>query len=120
MRRKIVDWVIDNFSLVFIALAFVGVITLFGYAIYYESSAPTKGVVVDKTYTKEHTETTYKTVKQGKETINVPMQKYVGSQYTITIKGLNKNEKMVKYSFEVTPEEYETIQLGDTYIRKLE
>ena len=127
MGRKVVECLsdfleklVEYFELVICSLFVIGFIALFGVAIYNESIAPTKGVVVDKSYTKEHTYTTYKPVKQGKETIQVPVQKYVGTEYKITIKGLNKNEEMMKYSFEVTPEEYESIQLGDTYIRKLE
>ena len=127
MGRKVVECLsdfleklVEHFEFVICSLFVIGFIALFGVAIYNESIAPTKGVVVDKSYTKEHTYTTYKTVKQGKETIQVPVQKYVGTEYKITIKGLNKNEEMMKYSFEVTPEEYESIQLGDTYIRKLE
>ena len=127
MGRKVVECLsdfleklVEHFGLVICSLFVIGFIALFGVAIYNESIAPTKGVVVDKSYTKEHTYTTYKTVKQGKETIQVPVQKYVGAEYKITIEGLNKNEEMMKYSFEVTPEEYESIKIGDMYIRKLE
>ena len=115
-----IEKIVDNIEVFIICMIILGCAVFFGLAIYTESIAPTKGVVVDKSYTKEHTYTTYKTVKQGKETIQVPVQKYVGAEYKITIEGLNKNEEMMRYSFEVAPEEYESIQLGDTYIRKLE
>ena len=127
MGRKVVECLsdfleklVEHFEFVICSLFVIGFIALLGVAIDNESIAPTKGVVVDKGYTKEHTYTTYKTVKQGKETIQVPVQKYVGAEYKITIKGLNKNEEMMKYSFEVAPEEYESIKIGDMYIRKLE
>ena len=115
-----IEKIVDHIEVFILCMFVLGCAVFFGVAIYTESIAPTKGVVVDKDYTRGYSYTTRETVYKNGESIQVPVQKYVGTEYKITIKGLNKNEEMMKYSFEVAPEEYETIQLGDTYIRKLE
>ena len=127
MREKLVEClldflekIVDNIEVFIICMIVLGCAVFFGLAIYSESIAPTKGVVVDKDYTSGYSYTTYETMYKNSESIQVPVQKYREAEYKITIKGTNKKGEEMKYTFEVSPEEYETIQLGDTYIRKLE
>ena len=115
-----IEKIVDNIEVFILCTFGLGCAVFFGVAIYTESIAPTKGVVVDKDYTRGYSYTTRETVYKNGESIQVPVQKYREAEYKITIKGINKKGKEMKYTFEVSPEEYESIQLGDTYIRKLE
>ena len=103
-----------------VVLVILFILGTFCVGIYQAANAPSKGVVISKNYTEGYTHTTYRTVHKGEESIRVPMQEYVEPRYYITIRGVNKKGEESEYTFSVPPSEYETISLGDTYVRKLE
>lgn len=77
------------------------------------------GYVIRKDYSPEYTSTEYKYITQsdGKR-IRVPTQKYHAARYVITIKGVNSKGEEDKGVYDVTPVEYESIEIGDYYIRQ--
>ena len=87
----------------------------------YEHNAPTEGVVVEKNYKPAYIHTVYRNETNSKrETITIPMTEYEPERYYITIKGINKKGKEQEYKFQVSPSEYEKIEIGDFYIRRKE
>lgn len=98
------------------AAAFFGIIAI---GIHNETNAPTEGTVIEKKYIPEDEYTTYKTVYSNGERIRVPVKEHESEKYVVTIKGKNKKGNIVKYSFYVSESEYNEIQLGQHYVRKL-
>ena len=73
-----------------------------------------QGIVIDKQYTSEHTYTEYSVSHIGNETIKIPYQKSVAEKYKIkiqkTVDGKQKNTWV-----EVPKEEYNNLNIGDSY-----
>ena len=112
-----------NYWHAFIIGAFMlGILSLLGVAIYRSTIQPKEGVVIRKDYFPEYTTTSYTTVYQntGKTTTTtrVPVQQYHAARYQITIKGINsKGEEDLGY-YDITPEEYNNIKIGDYYTKQ--
>lgn len=103
--------VIITITIIVIATAF----SMIGYAIYEDIDYGTKqGVVVDKKYVKAYTYTTYTTTIVGKSLIQVPYQGYVPEKYKIKIEKVD-NYKTKSIWIEVIAEEYNNLNIGDSY-----
>lgn len=100
---------------------FLGMIIIFlgwliATAISNEVNRPTEGKIIAKKYEPAHTEVEWEKVKEKDHETKVPVTRYEGEKYIVTIKGINKKGNEVSYSFYVTEEEYEKLQIGDSYI----
>lgn len=93
-------------------------IAIIFFVFYRLSIQPREGVVIRKDYTPAYTTTDYNYVYKNGESIRVPMQKYHAESYTITIKGINAKGKEDTGIYNVTPEEYSRIEIGDYYIKE--
>lgn len=113
------EWIKENWKFVVISLVAIFIISIFGWGIYRSAIQPKEGVVIRKDYSPEYTSTEYKYITQsdGKR-IRVPTQKYHAARYVITIKGVNSKGEEDKGVYDVTPVEYESIEIGDYYIRQ--
>lgn len=111
--------IIDNLEVVLrvgMAIIALGIIVgMISCVVCAEVNRPSEGIVVKKRYVPAHTETEWKKVK-GKEDTKVPVSIYQDAEYIVTIRGINKKEKEVEYSFYVTPEEYDRIEIGEWYV----
>lgn len=115
VRKKVnenIELIIKGLCIIAIVAAIIG---LFGYGIYSEVNRPTEGIIISKDYEAAHTETVYKRVKVKDDYIRVPTDKVIAERYVITIKGINKKGKEVKYSFNVPAQEYNSVEIGELY-----
>lgn len=112
MKEKI-ELIIKGLCITVIVAA---IVWLVGYSIYAEVNRPTEGIIIRKDYEPAHTETVYKRVKVKDDYIRVPTDKVIPEKYVITIKGINKKGKEVKYSFNVPANAYEKAKVGELYI----
>ena len=114
-----IGWIKEYWSFVVISLVALFIVSIFGYVIYRSAIQPKEGIVIRKDYSPEYTSTDYNYVTQsdGKR-IRVPTQKYHAARYVITIKGVNSKGEEDKGVYDVTPVEYESIEIGDYYIRQ--
>lgn len=113
------EWIKENWKFVIISLVALFTISTFGYGIYRSAIQPKEGYVIRKDYYPEYTSTDYNYITQsdGKR-IRVPTQQYHAARYVITIKGVNSKGEEDKGVYDVTPVEYESIEIGDYYIRQ--
>lgn len=93
-------------------------VSLVVFAFYRASIQPRAGVVIRKDYTPAYTTTDYSYVHKSGESIRVPMQEYHPERYIITIKGTNTKGEEDTGIYDVTPDEYHAIKIGDYYIRE--
>lgn len=92
-----------------IIIAIVGILgTLIFSAVSNHRNKIDEGIIVDKQYTAEYTH--YSSDKNGGHFYKVP------DSYSFTIEG-KKDGETVKYTFEVTKEEYNRYKIGDYYKR---
>lgn len=114
-----IGWIKEYWRFVVISLVALFTISMFGYGIYRSAIQPKEGYVIRKDYYPEYTSTDYNYITQsdGKR-IRVPTQKYHAARYVITIKGVNSKGEEDKGAYDVTPVEYENIEIGDYYIRQ--
>lgn len=97
------------------SLIVFGIFGLFIYACIDEASYGIKqGIVLDKQYESAHTYTAYTTSYIGNDTIRIPHQEYVSEKYKIKIQKTEDN-KTKSIWIEVTPEEYNNLNIGDSY-----
>ena len=109
-----------NLSLCF-GIGFIVIITMILIkSIYCASIQPTEGVVIRKDYFPASTHTTYEYIHQsGGGSIRIPVQKYDPERYQITIQGVNSKGEEDHGYYEITPQEYENIHIGDYYIKQI-
>lgn len=117
--ENIRDWFLDNLIII-LGCVFIAIIALLiAGALYTSAIQPKEGVVIRKDYYPAYTTTTYSMITQSNgTTTRIPIQNYHAERYQITIKGINsKGEESLGY-YDVTPIEYEEIQIGDYYIKQ--
>lgn len=117
--NKVIEWIEEYWTGIIFGIVMVFVISIIGFALYRSAIQPKEGIVIRKDYSPEYTSTEYKYITQsdGKR-ISVPTQKYHAARYVITIKGVNSKGEEDKGVYDVTPVEYESIEIGDYYIRQ--
>lgn len=110
--KKRLSW-IELFEIVvgIAAVIFVAIYTVA--AIVNACNRITEGKIVDKHYHAAYTTTTHRTTANG-DSVTVP--KYVPERYIFTIEG-EKNGDTVKYTFDVTAEEFHEYSIGDYFRR---
>lgn len=118
-RNKVIEWIEEYWKGIILGIVVVLVISIIGFELYRSAIQPKEGIVIRKDYYPEYTSTEYKYITQsdGKR-IRVPTQKYHAARYVITIKGVNSKGEEDKGVYDVTPVEYESIEIGDYYIRQ--
>ena len=115
MGEKIAD-IITVIGLLFVCGVFIW---MFYYLIDYANFGAKQGIVIDKQYTSEHTYTEYSISHIGNETIKIPYQKYVAEKYQIKLqKTVDGKQKSIW--IDITPEEYNSLKIGDNYNNYLE
>lgn len=119
--QEVFKKITENGATIISAAILVIAVLLLVVGIYSSATQPKEGVVVRKEYRPPHTSTDYRTITDGNgKTIRIPVQEYHDAVYQIVIKGINsKGEEDLGYYY-VTPTEYETIKIGDYYIKELE
>lgn len=114
------DWVKEHWYKVVVGVFWVIVLVVMVWSMYQSATQPKEGVVVRKDYHPEYTSTSYETVYQEGKSTRIPVQKYHGARYLITIRGVNsKGEEDFGY-YDVTPSEYDRIEIGDYYVKQAE
>lgn len=108
----------EKISIIIIILVTIFLILIFGafcYSIYqYADYGIKQGIIVDKQYESAYTYTAYTTSYIGNDTIRIPHQEYVSEKYKIKIQKTEDN-KIKSIWLEVTSEEYNTLNIGDSY-----
>lgn len=99
-------------------LTVVFIFAVMVFMLYRSEIQPREGVVIRKDYTPSYETTDYEYVYKSGESIRVPMKKCHGERYTITIKGINTRGKQDTGTYDVTPEEYRVIEIGDYYVKE--
>lgn len=117
--NKVIEWIKEYWIGVIFGIVIVFMISIIGFALYRSAIQPKEGIVIRKDYYPEYTSIDYNYITQsdGKR-IRVPTQKYHAARYVITIKGVNSNGEEDNGVYDVTPVEYESIEIGDYYIRQ--
>lgn len=114
-----IEWIKEYWRFVVISLVALFIVSIFGYVIYRSAIQPKEGYVIRKDYYPEYTSTDYNYITQSDgKSIMVPTTKYHAARYVITIKGVNSKGEEDKGVYDVTPVEYESIEIGDYYIRQ--
>jgi len=121
-KENVKEFFKDYYPALIVGAFMLALITCIGVLLYHATIQPKEGVVIRKDYYPEHTTTTYETISSsnGKTTTTtrIPIQQYHPARYQITIKGINsKGEEDFGY-YDVTPAEYESIKVGDYYIKQ--
>lgn len=114
-----IGWIKEYWRFVVISLVALFIVSIFGYVIYRSAIQPKEGYVIRKDYYPEYTSIDYNYITQSDgKSIMVPIQKYHAARYVITIKGVNSKGEEDTGVYDVTPVEYENIEIGDYYIRQ--
>lgn len=114
-----IEWIKEYWRFVVISLVALFIVSIFGYGIYRSAIQPKEGYVIRKDYYPEYTSTEYNYITQSDvKRIRVPIQKYHAARYVITIKGVNSKGEEDNGVYDVAPVEYESIEIGDYYIRQ--
>lgn len=118
-RNKVIEWIEEYWRGIIFVIVMVFVISIIGFELYRSAIQPKEGIVIRKDYYPEYTSTEYKYITQsdGKR-IRIPTQKYHAARYVITIKGVDSKGEEDKGVYDVTPVEYESIEIGDYYIKQ--
>ena len=118
--QKVVEKIKENGATIIAAAVLIFMATLIILALYGSATQPKEGIVVRKNYYPSYTSTDYKTINYSDgSTARVPVQEYHEATYQIVIKGINsKGEEDLGYYY-VTPMEYESIKIGDYYVKEL-
>lgn len=117
--NKAIEWIEEYWTGIIFGIVMVFVISIIGFALYRSAIQPKEGIVIRKDYSPEYISTEYKYITQSDgKSIMVPTQKYHAARYVITIKGVNSKGEEDKGVYDVTPVEYESIKIGDYYIRQ--
>ena len=114
-----IEWFEEYWREVILGIVIIFIILIIGFSLYRSARQPKEGTVIRKDYYPEYTSTEYNYITQadGKR-IRVPTQKYHAARYQITIKGINAKGKEDFGCYDVTPAEYEKIEIGNYYIRQ--
>lgn len=119
--KNIIDWVLDNLAAILGCVFIAFIALMIAVAIYTSVIQPKEGVVIRKDYQPPYTSTTYTTIANGNGTITrIPVQTHHAERYQITIKGIDSKGKESLGYYDVSPIEYEKIQIGDYYIKQTE
>lgn len=117
--NEVIEWIEEYWTGIIFGIVRVFVISIIGFALYRSAIQPKEGIVIRKDYSPEYTSTEYEYITQsdGKR-IRVPMRKYHAARYVIIIEGINSKGDKDTGVYDVTPVEYESIEIGDYYIRQ--
>ena len=75
----------------------------------------TTGTVVDKSYVPAHTTTRMQTIDHGSFSTTVPITEHYPDTWCIVIEGYDENNEYHQTSYNISEEEYNSINIGDTY-----
>ena len=78
----------------------------------------TTGTVVDKSYRPARTETRLETIDQGSFSTTIPITEHYPESWHIVIEGYDENNEYHQTSYNISEEEYNSINIGDTYIHQ--
>lgn len=79
------------------------------------SSGITKGVVIEKNYSPQHTVSGTTPLIIGKTIIFLPKTTVIAESYTIVIEGVNRYDEKEQVTISLTEEEWNTLEVGDHY-----
>ena len=114
---ELFEKVIMGIMMVIIIGIFAMIIIAIGSAIYSDIDYGVKeGIIIDKQYNREFTTTTYTTTYSGDTQIIIPVQQYHPESYTIKIQK-EEGQEVKEIWINVTPSEYEKLNIGDYYGR---
>lgn len=117
--ENVIEWIKEHWTGVIMGAFIIFFILMFVFGIYLTAIQPKEGYVIRKDYRPEYTSTEYRTISlsDGKST-RIPVQKYHSARYVIVIEGINSKGEKDTGIYDVTPTEYESIEIGDYYVKQ--
>ena len=76
----------------------------------------TTGTVVDMSHRSAYSTTRLQTINHGSFSTTVPITEYHPESWHIVIEGYDENNEYHQTTYSVSEEEYNSINIGDTYI----